>query len=206
MPVKDNILVLCHSNMHRSPFVAEFIRNSPCGDSYEVRDAGLHVDKEQRVPKSLQRAFQTVSQGSLKSHKSRPVGISDILWADKIIIMEDGEQKRPPANARKPAPLRQAPVRPDCLQNNLPGSNRREDSRGRPAPLLPRNGRIRKSSIKPCLPDSRPSGNVGSPAFMERRGKNPKTGNRTTRNPQQAHSEPDPCPPRIQYRTACTSS
>lgn len=71
MPMKDNILVLCHSNMHRSPFVAEFIRNSPYGDSYEVRDAGLHVDKEQRVPKSLQRAFQTVSQGSLKSHKSR---------------------------------------------------------------------------------------------------------------------------------------
>lgn len=61
MPMKDNILVLCHSNMHRSPFVAEFIRNSPYGDSYEVRDAGLHVDKEQRVPKSLQRAFQTVS-------------------------------------------------------------------------------------------------------------------------------------------------
>lgn len=88
MPMKDNILVLCHSNMHRSPFVAEFIRNSPYGDSYEVRDAGLHVDKEQRVPKSLQRAFQTVSQGSLKSHKSRPVEISDILWADKIIIME----------------------------------------------------------------------------------------------------------------------
>lgn len=24
--------------------------------------------------------------------------------------------------------------------------------------------------------------------------------------PQQAHSELDPCPPRIQYRTACTSS
>lgn len=88
MPMKDNILVLCHSNMHRSPFVAEFIRNSPYGDSYEVRDAGLHVDKERRVPKSLQRAFQTVSQGSLKSHKSRPVEISDILWADKIIIME----------------------------------------------------------------------------------------------------------------------
>lgn len=88
MPMKDNILVLCHSNMHRSPFVAEFIRNSPYGDSYEVRDAGLHVDKEQRVPKSLQRAFRTVSRGSLKSHKSRPAGISDILWADKIIVME----------------------------------------------------------------------------------------------------------------------
>lgn len=39
--MKDNILVLCHSNMHRSPFVAEFIRNSPYGDAYEVRDAGL---------------------------------------------------------------------------------------------------------------------------------------------------------------------
>lgn len=86
--MKDNILVLCHSNMHRSPFVAESIRNSPYGDAYEARDAGLHVDKEQRVPKSLQRAFQTVSQGSLKSHKSRPAGISGILWADKIIIME----------------------------------------------------------------------------------------------------------------------
>lgn len=41
--MKDNILVLCHSNMHRSPFVAEFIRNSPYGDAYEVRGAGLHV-------------------------------------------------------------------------------------------------------------------------------------------------------------------
>lgn len=29
MPMKDNILVLCHSNMHRSPSVAEFIRNPP---------------------------------------------------------------------------------------------------------------------------------------------------------------------------------
>lgn len=42
--MKDNILVLCHSNMHRSPFVAEYIRNSAYGDAYEVRDAGLHVD------------------------------------------------------------------------------------------------------------------------------------------------------------------
>nr|DAI54133.1 MAG TPA: Protein-tyrosine-phosphatase [Caudoviricetes sp.] len=86
--MKDNILVLCHSNMHRSPFVAEYIRNSAYGDAYEVRDAGLHVDKGQRVPKALQRAFQTVSHGSLKDHKSRQVSINDILWADKIIIME----------------------------------------------------------------------------------------------------------------------
>lgn len=86
--MKDNILVLCHSNMHRSPSVAEFIRNPPYGDSYEARGAGLHVDKGQRVPKSLQRAFQTVSQGSLKSHKPRPVETSGILWADKTTIME----------------------------------------------------------------------------------------------------------------------
>lgn len=40
------------------------------------------------MPKALQRAFQTVSHGSLKDHKSRQVSINDILWADKIIIME----------------------------------------------------------------------------------------------------------------------
>lgn len=86
--MEDNIPVLCHSNMHRSPSVAESIRNSPCGGSCEARGAGLHVDKGQRVPKSLQRAFQTVSQGSLESHRPRPAGTSGILWADKITIME----------------------------------------------------------------------------------------------------------------------
>lgn len=96
MPMEDNILVLCRSNMHRSPSVAESIRNPPYGDSYEARGAGLHAGKGQRVPKSLQRAFQTVSQGSLKSRKPRPAGISGILWADKIAIMEP-ENK----NARK---------------------------------------------------------------------------------------------------------
>lgn len=88
----------------------------------------LHVDKEQRVPKSLQRAFQTVSQGSLKSHKSRPVEISDILWADKIIIMEP-ENKNDFLQMLGSLHLSDKPrYRPDCLQNNLPGPNRREDS------------------------------------------------------------------------------
>lgn len=88
MPMKGNILVLCHSNMHRSPSVAGSIRNPPCGDSYEARGAGLHAGKGQRVPKPLQRAFQAVSRGSLESHKPRPVETSGILWADKITIME----------------------------------------------------------------------------------------------------------------------
>lgn len=206
MPMKDNILVLCHSNMHRSPFVAEFIRNSPYGDSYEVRDAGLHVDKEQRVPKSLQRAFQTVSQGSLKSHKSRPVGISDILWADKIIIMEP-ENKNDLLQMLGSLHLSDKP-RYDQIVSKIISLAQigGKDSRGRPSPLLPRNNRIRKSSTKSRLPDSRPSGNVGSPAFMGRRGKiqRPETGRRGIRS--RPIRSLTPAPPRIQYRTAYTST
>lgn len=51
-----------------------------------MRDCTL--TRSSACPNPFSGPFQTVSQGSLKSHKSRPVGISDILWADKIIIME----------------------------------------------------------------------------------------------------------------------
>lgn len=50
MPMKDNILVLCHSNMHRSPFVAEFIRNSPYRDSYEVRARDCTLTRSSACP------------------------------------------------------------------------------------------------------------------------------------------------------------
>lgn len=184
MPMKDNILVLCHSNMHRSPFVAEYIRNSAYGDAYEVRDAGLHVDKGQRVPKALQRAFQTVSQGSLKSHKSRQVSINDILWADKIIIMEP-ENKNDLLQMLGSLHLSDKPRYDQIVSKiislaQIGGKTAVDD----PHHYSPRNDRIRKSSIKPRLPDSRPSGNVGSPAFIEWRGKiqRPETGRRGIRS------------------------
>ena len=205
MPMKDNILVLCHSNMHRSPFVAEFIRNSSYGGSYEVRDAGLHVDKEQRVPKSLQRAFQTVSQGSLKSHKSRPVGISDILWADKIIIMEP-ENKNDLLQMLGSLHLSDKPRYDQIVSKIISlaqiGGKTAVDDPHHYSPGTIEYGKVVLNLA--CLTA------VLLETWEAQRslsgGKNPKTGNRTTRNPQQAHSELDPCPPRIQYRTACTSS
>lgn len=192
--MKDNILVLCHSNMHRSPFVAEFIRNSPYGDAYEVRDAGLHVDKEQRVPKSLQRAFQTVSQGSLKSHKSRPVGISDILWADKIIIMEP-ENKNDLLQMLGSLHLSDKPRYDQIVSKIISlaqiGGKKAVDDPHHYSPGTIEYGKVVLNLA--CL----------TSALLEMweaqrslsGGKNPKTGNRTTRNPQQAHSELDPYPP-----------
>lgn len=192
--MKDNILVLCHSNMHRSPFVAEFIRNSPYGDSYEVRDAGLHVDKEQRVPKSLQRAFQTVSQGSLKSHKSRPVGISDILWADKIIIMEP-ENKNDLLQMLGSLHLSDKPRYDQIVSKIISlaqiGGKTAVDDPHHYSPGTIEYGKVVLNLA--CLTA------VLLETWEAQRslsgGKNPKTGNRTTRNPQQAHSELDPYPP-----------
>jgi protein-tyrosine-phosphatase len=90
--MRSKILIICHSNIHRSPFIAEYLRNSvPESESYEVRDRGFHSEGE-RVPKDLQRAFKVLSFGTLKHHKSRRVTIQDVLWADRIIIMENSNR------------------------------------------------------------------------------------------------------------------
>ena len=156
-------------------------------------------DKEQRVPKSLQRAFRTVSRGSLKSHKSRPVEIGDIPWADKIIVMEP-ENKNDLLQMLGSLHLSDKP-RYDRIVSKIIspaqiGGKTAVDDPHRYSPGTIEYGKVvlNLACLTAVLPGTREARRSWGG------GKNPKTGNRTTRNPQQARSELDPCPPA--YNTA----
>lgn len=87
--MKHKVLVLCSANVHRSPFVAEYIRRSANQNHFEVRDAGFGVSGE-ITPIELNKAFKVFSKGSIKKHKSKHVNMMDLEWADVIIVMEKG--------------------------------------------------------------------------------------------------------------------
>ena len=80
------LLVVCHGNIYRSPFV-EAVLEELLGPEFEVRSAGFHPVDGRRSP--LPHVEMCHSFGvSLADHRSRVVSRDDLLWAELIILMD----------------------------------------------------------------------------------------------------------------------
>ena len=105
------ILVLCHGNINRSPFVAGLLRWS----MHEIRGAGF-VNPGKRAAKKMRDAAPPLGV-DLSEHRSRLVDQESIDWADLIIYMDGGNRAR--LQALAPDSLHKA----RCLASFCPGGN-----------------------------------------------------------------------------------
>jgi protein-tyrosine phosphatase len=79
------VLVLCHGNIYRSPFVAGMLEAS-CPE-LEVRSAGFHHRPGRASPDSHIKMSAALGV-SLGSHRSALVTAEDAAWADLIVLMD----------------------------------------------------------------------------------------------------------------------
>ncbi len=82
----DKVLVICHGNIYRSPFVAELLRASRAGIS-QIRSAGFHTKVGRESPARHQ-AMSLEFGVSLEHHRSSLVSVADLQWADIIVLMD----------------------------------------------------------------------------------------------------------------------
>lgn len=80
---------MCHGNINRSPLCAEILRQS---GKYEVKSAGF-VNPNRRAAKKMRDAAMELGY-NLEEHRSQLLDEELYLWADKIIIMDGGNEKR----------------------------------------------------------------------------------------------------------------
>ena len=80
------VLVLCHGNICRSPYVAARLveRAVPGG---EVRSAGFYPEPDRSTPDDVQQVARRRGV-DLSAHRSRVVTEPDLAWADAIILMD----------------------------------------------------------------------------------------------------------------------
>lgn len=83
------LLVLCHGNIYRSPLVASCL-NEALSDSSgaEIRSAGFHPEGGRLPREEFIQEVRDLVGVDLSGHRSRVVDISDVRWADSIIIMD----------------------------------------------------------------------------------------------------------------------
>jgi protein-tyrosine-phosphatase/predicted ATP-grasp superfamily ATP-dependent carboligase len=80
------VLVLCHGNICRSPYVAARLAERT-GSGREIRSAGFYPQADRPTPDDV----QTVARRrgvDLSGHRSRLVSEADLAWADAIILMD----------------------------------------------------------------------------------------------------------------------
>lgn len=82
-PVR-RVLVLCHGNIYRSPFVAQLLRAST---DLEVRSAGFHPREGRSSPEGHVRMSAGMGV-DLAAHRSALVKPADLEWADIVIVMD----------------------------------------------------------------------------------------------------------------------
>ena len=80
------ILVVCHGNIYRSPFVAELLRQSPLAFK-QVRSAGFHPRADRQSPVRHQVMCKEFGV-SLQEHRSSVISAADLPEADIIILMD----------------------------------------------------------------------------------------------------------------------
>jgi protein-tyrosine-phosphatase len=85
------VLILCHGNINRSPLFADVL-DTGTGGIHEIRSRGFGPSGR-RVPKRM-RELAVKAGYDLNNHRSRCVTQEDIDWADYIIYMDSGQQKR----------------------------------------------------------------------------------------------------------------
>lgn len=80
------ILVLCHGNIYRSPFVEQRLR-ALLDDRWEIRSAGFH----HRTGRSSAADYVAMARDygvDLSGHRSRQVDCREIESADLVVIMD----------------------------------------------------------------------------------------------------------------------
>jgi protein-tyrosine-phosphatase len=85
------VLVLCHGNINRSPFVAALIAHHRPG--WIVTSAGLHTKLGRRASRKA-RAAAAKRGLSLETHRSTPVTWEMVLEADRTLYMDGGNERR----------------------------------------------------------------------------------------------------------------
>jgi len=84
-----NILVLCHGNICRSPFVAICLRERLPLDRFSIRSSGFIPRISRQSPREYARLAK--QQGvDLSEHRSALVNEEDLSWADLVVIMDNG--------------------------------------------------------------------------------------------------------------------
>jgi protein-tyrosine-phosphatase len=80
------LLVVCHGNIHRSPFAAAVLGKSLAGFS-EVRSSGLHRQPGRPCPPGWL-AQASACGVDLSTHLSTAIGAADLAWADAVVLMD----------------------------------------------------------------------------------------------------------------------
>ncbi|MBK9253798.1 MAG: hypothetical protein IPM70_18765 [Proteobacteria bacterium] len=82
----ERVLVVCHGNIYRSPFVAELLRRSPWRWK-QIRICGFHPRGRPSIPRAPSGMCADFGV-SLQNHRSSVVSAADLQWADIIILMD----------------------------------------------------------------------------------------------------------------------
>lgn len=93
-PVRE-ILVVCYGNICRSPYAAARFRGRLGGEeasAVDVRSAGFFGPDRPSPPEAVEEAGRRGVD--LASHRSRTLGVEDIVRADVVFVMDDGQRRR----------------------------------------------------------------------------------------------------------------
>lgn len=86
-----NVLVLCHGNINRSPFVAAIIAHHR--PTWTVQSAGLHTKRNRIATRKAKFAAHALGL-SLMEHRSAPVSTEMTDPAEVILYMDGGNKRR----------------------------------------------------------------------------------------------------------------
>jgi protein-tyrosine-phosphatase/predicted ATP-grasp superfamily ATP-dependent carboligase len=87
----ERVLVLCHGNLCRSPYVARRLA-ALVGEPLEVRSAGLAATPGERSPEPF-RSLAAARGVDLAAPEARPVTPADLAWADVVVVMDEKNAK-----------------------------------------------------------------------------------------------------------------
>ena len=83
-----SILVLCHGNIYRSPYVAHRLKDLLSDlTPYQVEQAGFHKRVNRESPEPYQEYLRARGV-DLSTHRSRLINKELIDWSDAILIMD----------------------------------------------------------------------------------------------------------------------
>lgn len=85
------VLVLCHGNINRSPLCAQILKSSGEG-KFEIKSAGF-VNPGRKASKKMRDAAAELGY-NLEYHRSQLITKELVEWADLVILMDGGNQKR----------------------------------------------------------------------------------------------------------------
>ncbi|MES9969188.1 MAG: low molecular weight phosphatase family protein [Candidatus Thiodiazotropha sp.] len=83
----NNVLVLCYGNIYRSPLAKHLLKKSCPAETYHIRSAGFHKKENRSCDPEYLKILKERGY-NLYDHKSKTVDLSDIAWANVILIMD----------------------------------------------------------------------------------------------------------------------